>query len=118
MQHTHPHLRPLPPPQNLSTPSEQLIAPSASDQHSTNHINDPDEQSHEAAPLLPDGEEYGLDVELEEDAGYVALVDEVALRRDGVLVGEDCGGGGGARVGGAGVDGRDDGAVVLVFEEV
>lgn len=40
------------------------------------------------------------------------------LRRHGVLIGEDCGGCGGAGVGRPRVDGGDDGAVVLVFEEI
>ena len=42
----------------------------------------------------------------------------MALRGDGVLICEDCRGGGGCGGGRASVDCWDDGAIILVFEEM
>lgn len=96
MQHAHPALlRPLLPPQHVPAPARQLIAPPAAHQDATDHIHDPDAQRQEAPPLFPDGQEDGLDVEFEEDARHGAFVDVVGLRGHGVLVRDDCVGGGG-----------------------
>lgn len=116
----HPHSLPLPPPpsQHLSPPSKKLIAPPTPHQHPTNHINNSNQQRHKPTPLLPNSKQDRFDIKLEKDTGHATFVDGVALRGDGVLVGEDCGRRGGARVRGAGVDGGDDGAVVLEFVEV
>lgn len=130
MQHTHPILLPpLPPPQHLLPPPSQLIAPPSTHQDAAHHIDNPHTQRQQASPLLPDRQKYRLDVKLEEDAGHGAFVDIVGLRGDGVLVCDDCVGGGGEHVrggvggggfggGGAGVDCGDDGEVVLILVEV
>ena len=130
MQHTLPPTpRPRPSALHvLPSPPPQLIAPAASDQHPADDVHDPDTQRQETATTLADGEQYRLDVELEENAGDALLGYLVRLGGDGVLVGEDGAGGGERRVGGAvqgnpvgecaGVDGGYDGEVVLELVEV
>lgn len=98
-------------PQHLPRPPRQLITPPARHQHPGHHIHDPYQQLQQPLSLLADGQQDGLDVEFEEDAGHVELGDGGGLGRDGVLVGGDTAGAGA-------VGGRDDGDVVLVFEEV
>lgn len=95
MQHAHTALIPfLPPPQDLPPPPNQLIAPPATDQNPTHNIHNPNTQRQQATPLLPDSQKDRLDVEFEKDAGHGAFVDVVGLGRDGVLVCDDCVGGG------------------------
>lgn len=122
MQHALAHA-PFPPSPHLAHPPAQLIAPTATDQDPTHDIHQPDAQRQQAALLLGNGEQDGLDVEFEEDAGDHALADHVGLGGDGVLVRDDgvfvsveVGRGGGGE--GAGVDGGHDGEVILEFEEV
>lgn len=88
MQHAHALLLPsLPPaPQHLLAPPRQLIAPASAHEDAADHVDDPHAQRQQASPLLPDGQQYGLDVELEEDARDGALVDGGGLGCDGVLV--------------------------------
>lgn len=135
---------PLPPapapsstPKNLLPPPRQLIAPPAPDQHPADHIHHPDHQPQKRHALLPHRQQNRLDVELEEDARDGAFVHGVRLRGRGVLVRDDGvaravirregrrvvrvvgrGGRQWRRGGGAGVDGGDDGEVVLEFIEV
>lgn len=123
------------PPQYLPPPTPKLIAPPPTHQHPTNHIHHPDQQPEEPFSLLPHRQQYGFDVEFEEDPGDGPLGDRVGLRSGGVLVRDNCvagavirwknGGriirvGYGWRRGGrrAGVDCRDNGEVILVFVEV
>ena len=112
----------------LPSPPPQLIAPPAADQNAADHVDEADAERQEASPRLHDGQQDGLDVEFEKDAGDGLFGDGVALGGDGVLVREDGVGGGERAVGravqgneggeGAGVDGGDDGEVVLEFVEV
>lgn len=135
VQHAHALLLPsppLPPAQHLLAPPGQLVAPAAAHEDAADHVDDPHAQRQQAPPLLSDGQEDGLDVELEEDARDGAFVDGGGLGRYGVLVcdyrvggcgervGGGRGGGGGGGFGGRGasVDCGDDGEVVLVFVEV
>lgn len=84
----------------------------ARNEHTTDYIDELNEEHEEAVAVLVDGQQDWLNVVLDKDAGYgQALVDFLALLGDGVLVGED---GAGAHA----VDGRDDGEVVLEFVEV
>lgn len=89
----------------------------ARDQDTTNDVHNLDDEAQEAIARLLDVQQDGLHVVLEEDAGDVALADDVGLLGDGVLVREE----GAVVVGGAGVDavdGRDDGEEVLELVEV
>lgn len=67
-----------------------LECPSASNKHTTNHIDQSDNQSQETTPVLSDGEQNGLDVEFHKDTRDLALVDNVTLFGDGVLICENC----------------------------
>jgi len=122
MQHALPRT-PFPASPHFAHPPAQLIAPAPTNQHPTHNIHQPDAQRQQSALLLGNGEQDGLDVEFEEDAGDHALADHVRLggdsvlvRDDGVFVSVEVGRGGGGE--GAGVDGGHDGEVVLEFEEV
>jgi hypothetical protein len=135
-QHTHPLAATLllasP---DLHAPVEHLPGPPTSHHNATDDVDEPNHEAEETTPLLSHGQGDGLDVELDEDAGDVILGDLVRLRGGGVLVClygvgrvEDVFGGVvGVAVYGfeereqrgiVGVDGRDDGKVVLEFVEV
>ena len=73
MQHTH-TLGPLPPTKHLPRPTPQLITPPSTDQNARDNIHHPHQQRQKPATLLPDREQYGLDVKLKE------------YTRDGVVV--------------------------------
>lgn len=84
----------------------------ARNEHTTDYIDELDEEHEEAVAVLIDGQQDWLNVVLDKDARHgQALVDFFALLGDGVLVGED---GAGADA----VDGGHDGEVVLEFMEV
>lgn len=84
----------------------------ARNEHTTDYINQLDEEDKKAVAVLVDGQQDWLDVILDKDSRYgQALVDFLALLRNGVLVGED---GAGADA----VDGGHDGEVVLELVEV
>lgn len=114
-----------------------LENPAPSDQNTADHIDQSDDQVQKTAPVLGDGEQDGLNVKLDKNAGDLAFVHNVGLLGDCVLVGKDCAAGeaalgcfvaaaeghGGGRVGGefagvVGVDGGDDGEVVLELFKV
>ena len=135
-QHAH-ALPPTPllPPINLHPHLKHLPTPPARHHHTADDIHQPDQQREEAAPFLGDRQGNRLDVELDKDAGDVVLRHLVRLRGDGVLVGFHgvrgvpdalCGVVGvavygfeeGEEGGVVGVDGGDDGEVVLELVEV
>lgn len=89
----------------------------AGDEDAGEDVDDLDEEGEDAVAALLDGEQDGLDVVLEEEAGDHALADLLALLGDGVLVGEDGAGAEGAAAGDR-VDGRNDGHEVLELVEV
>jgi len=116
MQHTlalPPHIAALPP--HTDRPLRQREAPMARNQHSAKHIDDFDDEAQEAVAALLNRQQQGLDVVLEEDAGYSAIVDDVRLLGHGVLVREN--GAFAVGVGGA-VYGWHHGEEVLEFVEV
>lgn len=88
----------------------------AGDENAGEDVDDFDQESEDAVAALLDGEEDGLDVVLEEEAGNHALADVLALLGDGVLVRHDGAGAGAAA--GDGVDRRHDGHEVLELVEV
>lgn len=90
----------------------------AGDEDAGEDVDDLEEEGEDAVAVLLDGEQDGLDVVLEEEAGDHALADLLALLRDGVLVGEDGLGAAEGAAAGHGVDGRDDGHEVLELVEV
>lgn len=110
-QNTLPSITPPPLPNDLAYPITQREAPMSRDQHAAEDVDDLDEKEDEALAVLLHGEQDGLDVVLEEDAGDVVLVDGLAALRDGVLVGVD-------PVAAVAVDGGHDGEVVLELVEV
>jgi hypothetical protein len=86
-------------------------------QHTTDNVDNLDHEAQERISRLLDVQQDGLHVVLEEDAGDVALADDVGLLGDGVLVREEgvvveCR----ARV--DAVDGWDDGEEVLELVKV
>lgn len=86
-------------------------------QRATENVDDLYQKHNQTVTRLLDLEQYGLDIVLEEDARDDALVDLVALLRDGVLVGEKR-----VRIvrarGADAVDGGDDRHKVLELVEV
>ena len=135
MQHTLPDRTPSPRPRPgadvVPAPAPQLVQPAAADQHAADGVDDAHQQRRQAAAGLGDRQQNRLDVELEEDAGEGVLGHGPALRRHGVLVGEDgvaraedglrgrvAVGRGQPRRRAARVDGRHDGEVVLEPVEV
>lgn len=70
----------------IRQPIIQLKHPSTSDQHTAHHINEPHQERRDTAPLLADGEQYRLDIELDEYPRYLAFADDVALARYRVLI--------------------------------
>lgn len=112
-------LRPPPLSNDLSHPLAEREAPVTRDHDTTEYIDDLDGEGQDAVAALLDLQHDGLDVVLEEQAGDHALVDLLALLRDGVLVGEDgaaCGGRPGTLV--HAVDGGHDRHEVLELVEV
>lgn len=97
--------------QDIPGPLAERVTPVASNEHTTNHIDDPKHERKNAGPRFLDGQHDRLNVILEEDARYVVLVDLLALLRHGVLVREH-------RAAAVGVGCRDDGDVVLELVEV
>lgn len=110
-QNTLPTIAPPPPANDLAHPIAQREAPVPRDQHAAEDVDDLDEEEDQALAVLLHGEQDGLNVVLEEDAGDVVLVDGLAALRDGVLVGADV-------VAAVAVDGGHDGEVVLELVEV
>lgn len=80
---------PLAAAKDIAAPAEQAIDPAAADEDAADGVDDADEEPEGAVALLAHGQQDGLDVEFEEDAGHVALADFVLVRRHGVLVRED-----------------------------
>lgn len=125
---------------SIPRPLAELEAPSTSNQDSRDDVDQPDKQGRNADPLLGNGKLDGLDVEFDEDTRHHILGHRVRLLGDGVLVREDVllavpvrvyveavfAAGRrllvlvdlAQRLGVGGVDGGDDGEVVLVLVEI
>lgn len=88
MQHAN-AVRPLAAPKHIAAPAAQAIDPAAADQDAADGVDDADEETEGAVALFAHGQQDRLDVELEEDAGHVALADCALVRSHRVLVGED-----------------------------
>lgn len=97
---------------DLDEPFGEGVSPVAGDQDATDDVDQLDEENQEAVACLANGQHDGLNVVLDKDAGDVRVLGNLlAALGDGVLVGLD----GAAAVG---VDGGDDGEVVLELVEV
>lgn len=96
---------------NFPHPVAQRKPPVASHHDAAKDVDNLDQEAKETVAGLRDAQHDGLDVVLEEDAGDLVVRDDLALLRDGVLVGVDdpvaCE-----------VDGGDDGEEVLELVEV
>lgn len=129
-QHAHTIAPALPLAYNLARPVEHLPCPATRHHDTTDDIDERDHEFPEASALLDNGQHNRLNIELDKDAWNIGLVDLVRLRGDGILVGfdsvrgvEDVGGwvilGGddglqeGHKRGIIGVDGGNNGKVVL-----
>lgn len=74
---------------DLAHPVAQRKPPVASHHDAAEDVDNLDQKAKEAMAGLRDAQHDGLDVVLEEDAGDLVVRDDLALLRDGVLVGVD-----------------------------
>lgn len=107
---------PSPPSPHLVRPRRQREAPVHRHDHARQHIDNLEQELQKARTRLLDEQQNGLNVVLDKDAGDVVVVDGFALLGHGKLVGED--GVAGGALAADGVDGRNDGEVVLELVEV
>lgn len=96
---------------DVGDPVGQREAPVSGNEDAADDVDDLDHEGQEAVAALVHGQQDGLDVVLDEDAGDIVVVDLLALLRHGVLVGED-------GLGADAVDGGHHGEVVLELVEV
>lgn len=76
-------------PPHLPGPLRQSESPVPRDHHATQHVHDLEPELQEPGAGLLDGQQDGLDVVLDKNAGDAHITDHVALLGDGELVGVD-----------------------------